>query len=330
MPSPRRFASAPAPCVFALLVCCAVLDARCQTTGLHTFEASSAVHSTPLEIILDKPYVSVMVNGKGPFRFLVDTGTGGQALITPALAEQLLLPVVGRARLKDPSGLGEQRSEIASIDSLKVAGVEFSDVEAVVHNLYGDANCQGVLGFTLFEDYLLTLDFPGRRMVLTPGEIEEGSGGSVLPFRMPDGVPIVTLKIGEQELEAQIDSGGTGLSVPQKTSADLRFQETPVAFASGESVATKFEIKAARLQADVRLGRYTFRQAFVELNSAFPLVNVGSTPLKHFVITFDQINDQLRLYSSQDMLRLDASPSALQLLNEQPRQKSDNKLIPVG
>jgi predicted aspartyl protease len=281
-------------------------------------------------MILDKPYVSVMVNGQGPFRFLVDTGTGGQALITPALAEQLLLPVVGRAHLKDPSGLGEQRSEIASIDSLRIAGVEFSDVEAVVHNLYGDENCQGVLGFTLFEDYLLTLDFPGRRMVLTPGEIYEGSGGSVLPFRMPDGVPIVTLKIGEQELEAQIDSGGTGLSVPQKNSGELRFQETPVAFASGESVATKFEIKAARLQADVRLGRYTFKQAFVELNSAFPLVNIGSTPLKHFAITFDQINDLLRLYSSQDTLRLDASPAAMQLLNEQPRQKSDNKLIPVG
>ena len=76
--------------------------------------------------------------------------------------------------------------------------------------------CQGVLGFTLFEDYLLTLDFPGRRIMLTSGRISVDSGGSVLPFRMPDGVPIVPLKIGEQQLEAQIDSGGTGLSVPRE------------------------------------------------------------------------------------------------------------------
>ena len=103
-----------------------------------------------------------------------------------------------------------------------------------------------------------------------------------------------------------------------------------MAFASGESLSTKFEIKAARLRADVRLGRYTFRQAFVEINAAFPLVNIGSTPLQHFVVTFDQVNELVRLYSNEDMLRLDASPSHVQLLNEQQRQQSDNKLVPVG
>ncbi len=230
-------------------------DPAPQSSAGQNSAAQSEIYSTPLELIHDKPYVSVTVNGRGPFRFLVDTGTGGQALVTPELAEELLLPIVGHAHLTDPSGLGEQRSTTASIDSLKLAGVEFSDVEAVVHNLYGDANCQGVLGFTLFEDYLLTLDFPGRRMMLTRGEIGGDSPGSVLPFRMPDGVPIVSLKIGGQQLEAQIDSGGTGLSVPQKDSRGMKFQETPVAFASGESVATRFEIKAARLQADVELGR---------------------------------------------------------------------------
>jgi|GEM_PF-294115 hypothetical protein len=330
MPSPGKFAFGPVRCGFASLLCCVVWSASGQTPGSPSHKAQSEVYSAPLELIHDKPYVVVMLNGRGPFRFMVDTGTGGQAMITPALVEELQLPVVGHAHLTDPSGLGEQRSETAWIDSLKIAGVEFSDVEAVVHNLYGDANCQGVLGFTLFEDYLMTLDFPGRRMTLVPGEIVPGSGGTVLPFRMPDGVPIVSLQIGEQDLEAQIDSGGTGLSVPQKNSGELKFQEMPAAFASGESVSTKFEIKAARLQTDVRLGKYTFKQAFVEINPAFPLVNIGSTPLQHFVITFDQVNDLVRLYSSEDTLHLDPSPSSMQLLNEQRLQQSDNKLVPVG
>ena len=322
-------------CGCALLLCFSVWNANGQDLSPHssagqTSEAQSEVYSAPLEMIHDKPYVSVMVNGRGPFRFLIDTGTGGQVLVSRELAEELLLPLAGHAHLTDPSGLGEQRSEVSRIDSLNLAGVEFSEVDAVVHNLYGDANCQGVLGFTLFEDYLLTLDFPARRMMLKRGEIRGDSGGSVLPFRMPDGVPIVALKIGDQQLEAQIDSGGTGLSVPQKDSRELKFQETPEAFATGESVSTKFEIKAARLQTEVRLGRYTFKQAFVEISSVFPLVNIGSTPLKHFIITFDQAKELVRLYSSEDTLRLDASPSTTQLLNEQPRQQSDNKLVPVG
>ena len=312
----------------ALLLCDAALPGRSQPSS--EAPGKPAAYSAPLELIHDKPYVSVVVNGHGPYRFLVDTGTGGQALVTPELARELSLPAVGHARLKDPSGVGEQRSDTTWIESLNIAGAEFSDVEAVVHNLHGDVNCQGVLGFTLFEDYLLTLDFPGHRMMLAPGSIESNASGSVLPFRMPDGVPIVHLKIDDQQFEAQLDSGGTGLSVPEKDSRELKFDQTPVDFANGESVSTKFQIKAARLASDVKLGRYIFKQAFIEINSAFPLVNIGSTPLQHFVITFDQLNELVRLYSSKDTLHLDASPPPVQLINEPQRQPSDSKLVPVG
>ena len=101
-------------------------------------------------------------------------------------------------------------------------------------------------------------------------------------------------------------------------------------FAKGESVSTRFQIRAARLESDIKLGRYTFTQAFVEIDSAFPLVNIGSTPLQHFVITFDQANELVRLYSSEDTLRLDASPPPARLTNDPQRQPSDTKLVPVG
>jgi len=290
-----------------------------------------AVYTAPLELIHDKPYVAVMVNGRGPFRFLIDTGTGGQALISPEIADELALPVVGHARLMDPSGKGEQRSDILQIHSLKVAGMEFAEIKGIRHRLYSEEeNCQGVLGFTLFKDYLLTLDFPGHRMILTSGAIAQDGGGSVLPFRMPDGVPIVPLRIDGQHVEAQIDSGGTGLSLPEQVAKGLKFLSTPVAFGSGESLSTRFQIKAARLRTEVRVGHYTFRQAFVEINPAFPLVNVGSTPLKNFVVTFDQAKMLLRLYSSQKTLHLDASPTSLQLINEPRQEASDRKLVPVG
>lgn len=290
-----------------------------------------AVHSAPIELLHDKPYVSVTVNGRGPYRFLIDTGTGTQALISPALAHELALPVVGHARLTDPSGQGEQRSDILLIHALGVAGVEFAEIRAVGHRLYGEEdNCQGVLGFTLFKDWMFTLDYPGRKLMLTSGSLAEERAGSVLPFRMPDGVPIVAFHIDGQRLEAQLDSGGTGLSLPEAVAERLKFQSTPVAFGSGESLATRFQIKAARLRPDVRLGRYAFRQAFVEINPAFPLVNFGSTPLQHFAITFDQQKLLVQLESSQKMLRLDASPTTKQLLNEPKREASDHALIPVG
>ena len=293
--------------------------------------APSVAFVSPLELIRDKPYVMVTVNGHGPYRFLVDTGTGTQALISPELVQELGIPVVGHARLNDPSGQGAQRSDVVWIDSIKIGNLEFQEVQAVEHRLFREEqNCQGVLGFPLFEDYLLTLDYPGRRMILSTGTLAEHAAGSLLPLRVTDGVPIVALQIGGLSLEAQIDSGGTGLSLPSVAAEQMNFQSAPVELGVAESLTTRFTLKAARLRTDVRFGAYVFRNAFVEINSAFPVVNVGATPLKNFVITFDQQEGLMRVYSKDRVMSLDASPVFMQMQNEPPRQAADAKLTPVG
>jgi predicted aspartyl protease len=305
----------------------------CSVTGPGWAQTppGSAALATPIELIHDKPYVSVVVNGHGPYRFLIDTGTGTQALISPELVQELGMPRVGHARLTDPSGRGQQRSDIVWVDSIRIGTVEFEEVQAVEHRLFREEqNCQGVLGFPLFEDYLLTLDYPGRKMVLSLGTLPEHEAGSRLPFRMQDGVPIAEIEIGELNVDAQIDSGGSGLSLPEPIADRMKFQTAPVEFATAESLATRFSLRAARLQPDVRFGPYVFRKAFVEINSAFPLVNLGSTPLKNFVITFDQHEGVMQLYSKDAVMPLDASPAPLELLNEPRHQAADAKLVPVG
>ncbi len=197
-----------------------------------------AVHTAALDITHDKPFVMVMVNGKGPFRFVVDTGTGGEAFITRELADQLGLSTSGQIHLSDPSGQGAQKVPMVVLHSLRVAGVEFTGVKAAVHNLSaGDGYCQGLLGFLLFRHYLLTLDYPNRRMQLSPGELAPDGGQSVLPFRMPDGIPVVSLAIGATYIDAQIDSGGAGLSLPLRADieAEVRLrlrqpQQCPIPF----------------------------------------------------------------------------------------------------
>ena len=98
----------PAPGKFALgaAFCCLLLWAGTSPAQPPSGEDQHGPYSAPIELIRDKPFVSVIVNGRGPFRFLIDTGTGTQALVSPQLADELALPVVGHARLTDPSGLG--------------------------------------------------------------------------------------------------------------------------------------------------------------------------------------------------------------------------------
>ena len=293
-------------------------------------DAVAQLHSTPMEVTHAKPYVMVTINGKGPFRFLVDTGTGGDAIITTELAQQLALPLAGEARLSDPTGQGGQSAPFRKIDTLRVAGVDFYAIKAVEHALpVGDGACQGMLGFTLFRDFLLTLDYVNGRLLLADGELTPDGERSVLPFRMPEGVPIAWLRIGDRAVEAQIDSGGAGLSLPEPLIPQLRLSAEPTLFAKGESLSTRFQIKVARLAADVRLGDITLDQPWVEINPAFPLANFGSCPLQHFIVTFDQENKLLRLDGPRKHVTLGVTPAPLRLTN-QPGNWGDVALVPVG
>ena len=293
-------------------------------------DALTQVHSTLMEVTHGKPYVRVTINGKGPFRFIVDTGTGGDAIITTELAQQLALPVTGEARLSDPTGQGGQTAPVRKIDTLRVAGVDFYVIKAVEHALpTGDGACQGMLGFTLFRDFLLTLDYVNGRLLLADGELTPDGERSVLPFRMPEGVPIARLRIGDRDVEAQIDSGGAGLSLPERLIPQLRLSAEPALFATGESLSTRFQIKVARLAADVRLGDITLDQPWVEINPAFPLANFGSCPLQHFIVTFDQENKLVRLDGPRKHITLGVTPAPLRLTN-QPANPGQVALVPVG
>lgn len=224
-----------------------------------TVPACAQPSEVRMEVVHGKPYVMVMVNGKGPFRFVLDTGTGAQVLVTAALADQLQMPVVGQARLTDPSGQGQQRSPVVQVDSLSLAGIEFTQVHAVLHSLAAeDINCQGLLGFALFRDDQLTLDYPGQKMTLAFGALKPDGGRRVLPMCIKDGLPIVTLTLGERRFDAELDSGGIGLSLPEHMAARLRFDADPEALANSESLTTRFLIKAGKLGSDVHAGRYTF------------------------------------------------------------------------
>jgi predicted aspartyl protease len=293
--------------------------------------AQSTQMSTPLELTHGKPFVKVMVNGKGPFRFVIDTGTGADAFVTPELADTLGLPEIGHVRLSDPTRQGGQRVPMVSIQSLEVAGVVFTEVKAARHNLSTvDGPCDGLLGFELFRDYLLTLDYPNRRMTLSFGALEPDGERSVLRFRMPDGIPVVPLRIGDLQIEAQIDSGGTGLSLPERFVSKLKFISDPQMFGNAQSLSTRFELKAARLASDVQLGAYIFTKPFIEINPAFPLANFGSSAMQSFIFTFDQKDALVRFASTEQVHHLAATPTPLRMERAPTEKRLDISLVPIG
>jgi hypothetical protein len=322
---------------FAILCICIVVtspspihSAPIPTTHAQSVDSFGEVHTAPMEITHGKPYVMVSINGRGPFRFLIDTGTGGDAIVTTELAQVLNLPVTGEARLNDPTGKGGQSVPVRRIGTLRVAGLDFYGIKAVEHSLpNADGICEGMLGFTFFRDFLFTLDYVNGKLILAEGELEPDGEKTVLPFRMPEGVPIARLVIGNREVEAQLDSGGLGLSLPERLIPQLKLAANPSLFGKGQSLSTRFDVKVAKLATDVHLGEITLDQPWVEINPAFPLANFGSCPMQHFIITFDQENRLMRFDGPRKRITLGVTPTPLRLTN-QPGDLRDVALVPVG
>ncbi len=288
------------------------------------------LHSAPMAERFGKPYVMVSINGHGPYRFIIDTGTGADAFISPELADQLHLPTVAEVVVRDPSGQGGQRVGLVTLDTVELAGIAFHDIRAIRHTITGEAGtCQGLLGFTLFRNYLLTLDFPRRQVILAQGALQEDGARSVLPFHMPDGVPVTSLRVNGRQVDAQLDSGGGGLTLPEELAAHMRWEIAPVVFASGQTMATRFAMKAAKLGSDVTVGRYTFTHPVVEIHPAFPLVNFGSPPMQSFAITFDQKTLLVRLRADHDHFDVLAPPSPPRMTNA-PQVAPPTNLVPIG
>ncbi len=293
--------------------------------------AQEFTHSAPMTAQYGKPYVMVDVNGKGPYRFVIDTGTGADAFVSPELADELKLPTAAMAVVSDPSGQGGQRVPIVQLDSIELAGVKFNEVKAVRHVVTGEAgSCQGLLGFTLFHDYLLTLDFPSRKVVLAEGTLTPDGEKTVLPFRMQNGVPVTRLSVNGQSVEALMDSGGGGLTLPEALAAHQKWDVAPVVFATGHTMTTRFNIREAKMASDVKVGRYTFTHPVVEIHPAFPLVNFGSPPMESFAITFDQKSLLVRLIANHDHLMLTTPPTPTRLTNAPKSEPTPPNLVPIG
>lgn len=266
-------------------------------------------HIARMQVIYGRPYVEVFINHKGPFRFLIDTGTSAEAILMPALAEELHLPQAGTLVLHDPTGLPGPTVPVRLVDTLTVAGMDFYAVRAAEHSLINaDVPCDGLLGIKLFDGTLLTLDYPFHRLILRDGELEEGDR-QVQPFHMRDGLPFITLSAGDFQMEALIDSGGSSLSIPDRDAKLLGIATDSDLAGTERTLTAIFPFRVAQLDSNIRFGDVVFLKPWVEINSMFQYANLGAEPLRHFSVTFDQDNDLVRFDGRRRRIGLDIAPT---------------------
>lgn len=266
--------------------------------SLSAIAQKSTVADVPMSFYGTRPAIEVVVNGKGSFLFLVDTGAQGMARADTSLVQRLNLSPVGQSATSDASGKNPVNLNEVRFDTLSIGSLSLREVTALSRN-YNTVSylphIDGILGFELFADYLLTLDYPNKRVRIERGELPKPDGAQILNFEILNGNPYINVSIGNLKTKALIDSGNIrGVDAPASLVSKLPLASYPRLIGKGGSVSGEYELREVRLQDTLSIGRYLFPEPTITFTDVYDEINIGSAMLREFAITFDQKNHRVR------------------------------------
>jgi len=246
------------------------------------------------------PFVQVYVNGQGPYRFVLDTGSTG-LMLSPETLDQLdpapaIVPIETKLRTTE----GEVRAGYCRhVKLIKLGDVEFHDLDAAIADtrtvFEAYYRVDGILGIQVFANCQLTIDYLNNQLVLEALEAIDKAqplsvkDKSVLPLkRFPNSRFAIPLRINKQILWCLLDSGhDCGIVVPEEIATTLPLATPPVRLAdSTATLSGRLPVYKARLNSSAFLGSHELTRPVIWVQGNIPLI--GGDVLRHFVVTIDQ------------------------------------------
>jgi len=262
--------------------------------------------TVPMRSVGGRPAVDVTLNGKGPVSFVLDTGAAGGAM-DPDTAASLGLSVNGG---------------VVSIAALGIGAVTLRDVvlrpSTFMRGLGPDAP-QGVMSASWFARHLVTFDFPRQTITIAPGALPALDNQTIFEFDAAEILPGVPITVAGRAHYVHLDTGSPGgLMLPLRMSTELPLAGPLVGAGTASTPAGTFEVKAAPVDGDVKLGQFTLDVGSVRFSDLRPGPgpapgNLGSQALKPFVVTYDSTNHRFRFERPSSGALVRAADSVLGL-----------------
>ncbi len=133
-------------------------QAPLQPTGAHPDDDTAASLDTWLDLY-GRPKAKVMLNGQGPFEFMVDTGSTVTVIAERHLAT-LRAPIVGRTAVAGTTGMAD--TPVAQIDIIEAGAIRKESMRVAVLPDNGVASMDGILGADTFVGKRLVFNIPGK------------------------------------------------------------------------------------------------------------------------------------------------------------------------
>jgi predicted aspartyl protease len=237
--------------------------------------ASTAVKLREIDTRMTVP---VLINGKGPFRFIVDSGAT-RTVISSRLATELGLPSAGIVPLHSVGG--ESDVPAVHIDSLYVGALP---AKAIVAPMLDEANLGGlgILGIDTLKNKKVVIDLIHNSMSVGPADKSNpppAANEIVVTARSRFGqLVLADADVAGQHIYAIVDTGSmvTLGNITLKNKLVRRKRAVPQSLAITDVTGRKIMASYAPIS-DLRIGSFHMRDVVIAFDDAHAFERFGLT-----------------------------------------------------
>ncbi|HEY2476051.1 MAG TPA: aspartyl protease family protein [Candidatus Cybelea sp.] len=271
---------------------------------VHDFSVAGGAGATvPIQIVNNHIYLKAMVNGQGPYTFILDSG--GDYIMTPELVKSLGASSAGQAQLGGVGGQTEGAA-FARVASISVGNAKVNNQYALVlpigtgFGMGEGMQIDGMLGYQFLARFVTTIDYANSSMTLAmPSSVVEApSGAATIPFIIDGSIPRIDVSVNGVTASAEVDTGSrAGLTL---SSPFLAANPSVAALAKTPEGVTGFGVggpsfgRLGRIPT-ITIGPFTILNSIADFttdktgafSNPYNPANIGGGIWRRFVLTLD-------------------------------------------
>jgi tetratricopeptide (TPR) repeat protein len=205
------------------------VERRARIRGLidfYRYLGNTKIHRTSgkeisisnFDLVNHRPFIDVVINGKGPLRFVIDTGAS-LSVISDKAAERLgIRPVARGGNARAVGGSGSFPILYGLLDSITIGEAKIEAVPVYIRTVHSapetpaSERADGYIGLSVLANYAVTLDYQSRQMTLDRSPIREEPAAAKPDPTKPDApktdAPVTGDLINGFEIPIRSTSGG--------------------------------------------------------------------------------------------------------------------------
>lgn len=190
------------------------------------------VAEMPVIGLINLPGVDVTINGRGPFRMVLDTGGSITLSLDAEVAREIGVKSLAKTSVRGVSGKDEAGH--ALIEDLRIGSIRCQRVMARLFDVRKSTAyaADGIIGTGIFLDARMTMDFEHGKLRISASSEQPGPGTPVELRLISDAKMVTPVLVHGQAVAAILDSGADAVALSSSKLKALFPDKTPRTFSA--------------------------------------------------------------------------------------------------